>query len=619
MYVNSLKNLITSENNVRTIKGRIVRGHHVILRLDDGSRISLRRYPPIGEGDRIVNLNGELWAELSDSKELIPITPTWVCNTRLQFGSQHLNIEIKEIENEEELAGYQSLTEYHYRGGSGIGRSIPLVASVDTWQLPKIVGFIELSSSFLVNLARKRVFDTPFSDPERNVAWVRWDTETAKRYASLFVRISRCVVFPELRGVGLSTKLVEAAIQYAKERWHLGGRRPSFIEITADMLRYWPFVKKCGFQYAGETEGNEHRALKDMKYLLRRFAGTYKTKGLPQGGGGIMHLQRSYALLLSQMMSNRRLSLDEVLVYLRRTPEKLNDDEWILLHKIFRRPKPTYLKGLTKAAQIFLDRRKGLIPSLKNSDKLNIDTQREVVPVIDLDIINIKVIARPRPSERGRKVQEAFGIISNEFNFSLVKNIKIKASKGEIILISGPSGSGKSLLLRAIRWLVASGKNRGRMPSDVIVEGTSILNKIKVATLRPILKELSPIELLNKHSLEESLKILASAGLAEPQLYVRPAGHLSVGQTYRLSLALALADNSDVVLIDEFCESLDEYTTFAVCKRLKRAIIENGLSILVATASPSKVLSALVPDHLLVLSSNSSSRWFTSNEISGKI
>jgi GNAT superfamily N-acetyltransferase len=315
MPIKSPKRLDIPENQVRTVKARAARGCQVFLRLDDGSRISLRRYVPIGEGDLIVTQKGELWAELAGSRELLPITPAWVWDTRLQLGSQCLNVVIKEIENEEELSGYLSLTEYHYRGGAGIGRCVPLVASIDTWQLPKIVGFLELSSSFLVNMARKKFFDTPFSDPERNVAWVRWDTETAKRYASLFVRISRCVVFPELRGVGLVTKLVEAAVQYARERWHLGGRRPNFMEITADMLRYWPFVEKCGFQYVGETEGNEHRALKDMKYLLRRFAGTNGTKGLPQGGGGIMHLQRSYAVLLGKLMNNRGLSLDEVLAY----------------------------------------------------------------------------------------------------------------------------------------------------------------------------------------------------------------------------------------------------------------------------------------------------------------
>ena len=227
------------------------------------------------------------------------------------------------------------------------------------------------------------------------------------------------------------------------------------------------------------------------------------------------------------------------------------------------------------------------------------------------------VTARPISSARTRKVQEAFGIISNEFELSLLKKLAIKASGGEIILISGPSGSGKSLLLQGIRWLVASGKHRGRMPKDVIVQGVSLLKPIKVATLRPVPKNLSPIELFKTHSLEESLKILASAGLAEPQLYVRPAGHLSVGQTYRLALALALAENPDLLLIDGFCESLDEYTTFAVCKRMRRAIVERGMAALVATSSPTKLFTALAPDRVLVLSSNSTFRWFTRSEVSG--
>jgi len=341
---------------------------------------------------------------------------------------------------------------------------------------------------------------------------------------------------------------------------------------------------------------------------------------MPQGGGGIMDLQRSYATLLNKVMHDRRLSLDEVIAYLRKPPEKLDDEEWILLHKIFRRPKPTYMKGLTKAAQQFLDRRKALASSTSFSNKTNkpVIRPQHTTKLIDIGNIAIIVTARPRPSTRARKVQEAFGIVSNEFQLSLVKDLAIHVSRGEIILISGPSGSGKSLLLRAIRWLVASGRKRGRMPRNVSVQGVSRLAPVKVAELRSVPKMPSPIDLLKMYSLEEALRILASAGLAEPQLFVRPAGHMSVGQTYRLALALALAEKPDLLLIDEFCDCLDRYSAFAVCKRIRRAIDEYCISVIVATSTPAKVLPALAPNRVLVLSSNSESRWLTPSQIRGR-
>jgi ribosomal protein S18 acetylase RimI-like enzyme len=220
-----------------TVQERIVIGNEIGLRLENGSEVGMRRFAPVGEGDRIAKMNGWYWIVIADSEELLRLTPAWVLRTKMTLGSESYLLTIKEIETEEEYSGYKRLTEYHYRGGGGIGRCVPLVASIETQDLPNVVGFVELSSSFLVNSARKKVFDSQFSDPEHGIAWVRWDTRTARKFANIFVRISRCVVFPELRGVGLSTKLLEAAVTFSKERWHIGGKRPSFIEITADMLR----------------------------------------------------------------------------------------------------------------------------------------------------------------------------------------------------------------------------------------------------------------------------------------------------------------------------------------------------------------------------------------------
>ena len=210
-----------------------------------------------------------------------------------------------------------------------MGRCVPLIAKIDMWDLPNVVGFIELSSTFIVNTARSRFLNAQFVDKERGFAWQRWDREVAKAFSNSIVRISRCVVYPELRGLGLSRILVEAAARFAKERWHLGGLRPSFIEITAEMLRFWPFVRAAGFHYIGETEGNRHRAAKDMRYLVIRDR---KTAGMPKGGGGIMFAQRGYAKTLVDVMERTGYKIDEILAILQRSPEKLSDEEWVALH-----------------------------------------------------------------------------------------------------------------------------------------------------------------------------------------------------------------------------------------------------------------------------------------------
>jgi ABC-type ATPase with predicted acetyltransferase domain len=143
------------------------------------------------------------------------------------------------------------------------------------------------------------------------------------------------------------------------------------------------------------------------------------------------------------------------------------------------------------------------------------------------------------------------------------------------------------------------------------------LPRVKVAVFRAASKNLSPIDLLQQFSLEEALQILASAGLAEPQLFVRPAGHLSVGQLYRLELALALSERPNLLLADQFCEPLDRFSAYAVCKRLRKALDQYGICALVVTSSPKKVLDGLSPDRILSLSSSGEARWLTQSEMTG--
>ena len=84
-------------------------------------------------------------------------------------------------------------------------------------------------------------------------------------------------------------------------------------------------------------------------------------------------------------------------------------------------------------------------------------------------------------------------------------------------------------------------------------------------------------------SLEEASQLLSSAGLAEANLFVRPSATLSSRQFYRLGMALALAMKPELLVIDEFCESLDDFAAAAVCRRLTQKVRLNFESIREAT------------------------------------
>ena len=109
-------------------------------------------------------------------------------------------------------------------------------------RFPRELGFMEITTPFLHLKNRTILFDSPFCDPNRGISWARWDVETRNRLTNVVARISRVVVHPEVRGLGLSRPLLDAASRYCLSRWQVKGLRPLFIEITADMLRFMPFV-----------------------------------------------------------------------------------------------------------------------------------------------------------------------------------------------------------------------------------------------------------------------------------------------------------------------------------------------------------------------------------------
>lgn len=581
----------------RTRKGSIAQ-----LRLESGQVVQVRPFAAIGEGDLVkCSKDGtEISLVLDEGRFTIDITKPWSVTYFVDLGRERLKVVIKEVETEEELEALSTLKQFHYRGEKSAGRTAPLIAIASHHLLPPVVGFIEITSAMLVNTARKAVLDRAFADREHSVVWQRWDMATAKLHTRRLARISRCVVYPELRGLGIASRLAKAAAIYARDRWQFGGAKSIFLEITADMLRYSPFVANAGFVYVGDTEGNEERMLRDMRYLLKRTIASGSQGDFPQGGGGIMSLQRSYATMLLGVMGKRKLGLEQLLNVLRRSPENLSDDEWIALHKVFRRPKPTYMCGLTAAAK---DHLKAVAPTRRKDGP----TRAKVVKgtgshmeSLVLDAVGLKIATSVSPtgSPRSRKVAEAFGVVSKRLETTLVSDLNLSVLPGEIVLLTGPSGTGKSLLLRAFQARLTA---NGVMPSGVSVESTRLVGTDRVAWVSMVVGDRAPVDLLEQVSLEHALSLLGVAGLAESSLFVRPASTLSDGQRYRLSIACALASDPKLLLVDAFCEPLDDLSAAAVCKGLRALTRRSGVSAVVATAAPDRLLQALEPDVVLQL------------------
>jgi ABC-type ATPase with predicted acetyltransferase domain len=138
---------------------------------------------------------------------------------------------------------------------------------------------------------------------------------------------------------------------------------------------------------------------------------------------------------------------------------------------------------------------------------------------------------------------------------------------GQIVLITGPSGSGKSRLLAALRRTL-----KGRW--------------IDLARLRVPRRAVA--DLFSHTSMPRSLRLLARVGLAEAHCFIATPRRLSVGQRWRLRLAMALEQLSGVkrgatLLCDEFAAPLDRITTAVVCQLLRRQVSKRKLSAIVVS------------------------------------
>jgi hypothetical protein len=128
--------------------------------------------------------------------------PSPLCGRRHHAsGGIRLEILIKEVTEPEEYHAYKALADFHYRGHLIHGRTARLIVRTFHPTYPKVIGYIELATPFYMNKARAKIFNAPFR--MKDISWATWDMPTMRRYIHLVVRIARCVVYPEFRGLGL--------------------------------------------------------------------------------------------------------------------------------------------------------------------------------------------------------------------------------------------------------------------------------------------------------------------------------------------------------------------------------------------------------------------------------
>lgn len=162
-----------------------------------------------------------------------------------------------------------------------------------------------------------------------------------------------------------------------------------------------------------------------------------------------------------------------------------------------------------------------------------------------------------------------------------LQDVELEVQRGELVCVVGASGSGKSTLLNVLAGLDQPTSGRAH------VHGRLAL-MFQEAALFPWLTATGNVELALKHRgvrraerRDLAYELLARVHLAGFEK--RRPHELSGGMKQRVALARALAQDADVLLMDEPFGALDAITRDVLHEELERIWLETRLTIVFVT------------------------------------
>ena len=178
-----------------------------------------------------------------------------------------------------------------------------------------------------------------------------------------------------------------------------------------------------------------------------------------------------------------------------------------------------------------------------------------------------------------------------------VKDLSFVINKGKIIGLLGPNGCGKTTTIAMILGLLKP------TSGEVIIKGKN-LEKERINLLEKM-NFISPyVELPKKLTVEENLKVYAGLygvknanekiyelvnELRLNEFFKKKTGELSSGQKNRISLAKALINDPEILMLDEPTASLDPETGDFVRSFIEHYSSKTNVTILLASHNMNEV------------------------------
>lgn len=190
-------------------------------------------------------------------------------------------------------------------------------------------------------------------------------------------------------------------------------------------------------------------------------------------------------------------------------------------------------------------------------------------------------------------------------NLEVLKGIDLEVNEGEVVAVIGPSGGGKSTLLRCLNKLETIDKGSITIDGEELCRETSggteyvknndvrriackmgmVFQQFNIFPHMTVLENLieAPVNVQKRDKAEvikEAEVLLAKVGLSEKRdVYPRK---LSGGQQQRVAIARALAMKPAIMLFDEPTSSLDPELTGEVLRTM-RELADEKMTMVVVT------------------------------------
>jgi peptide/nickel transport system ATP-binding protein len=190
-----------------------------------------------------------------------------------------------------------------------------------------------------------------------------------------------------------------------------------------------------------------------------------------------------------------------------------------------------------------------------------------------------------------------------------VKDVSFTLRRGQTIALVGESGSGKSVTARAVMRLLS--KRASVNPQTEIRFGDKDMAKLSDAQMRRLrgnrltmifqepMSSLNPVytvgnqiaEILRVHqkisrkdALARAVELLREVQIPDPEARVNQYPHqLSGGQRQRVMIAMALANNPDVLIADEPTTALDVTVQAEILNLIKALKEKTGMAVILIT------------------------------------